>query len=239
MASKPSLFIKLLLASLGLLLGIASILTYFSRASSLLLFLVTTVVIIAVLIIVALFFTLARSRIIPGLEKPIVRLIKLLYPLAILVGKLFGKDKDTIRASFIAVHNNLSELKKVSVDPSEVLLLVPHCLQNADCKFKVTTDVENCRRCGKCVIDDLLELKAEYGFHIAVATGGTLARRKIKDLRPKVVIAVACERDLASGIHDAEQVHVLGVTNERPFGPCFNTTVDVVQVEEALKGVIS
>lgn len=238
MDSKPSLFIKLLLASLGLLLGIAMILTFFSRASSLLLVLVTILVVIAVLIIVALFLSLSRSKIIPGLEKPIVRLVKLLYPLAVLVGKILGKDKDTIRASFIAVHNNLSELKQVSVDPSEILLLVPHCLQNAECKFKVTTDVENCRRCGKCAIDNLLDLKYKYGLHIAVATGGTLARRKIKELRPKVVIAVACERDLASGINDVEQIHVIGVTNERPFGPCFNTTVDVVQVEEAIKRVI-
>lgn len=239
MDSKPRLFINLLLACLGLLLGLSLIFTYFSRASSILLLMVAIVVIVAVFIIIALLITLKTSRTIPGLEKPIIRLIKLLYPMAVLVGKLIGKDKDTIRGSFISVHNRLSKLKEVKVQADEILLLVPHCLQNFDCKFKVTTDVENCRRCGKCVIEDLLELKDKYGIHISVATGGTLARRKIKELRPKVVVAVACERDLASGIHDVEQIHVLGVTNERPFGPCFNTTVDIAEVEKTLQQVIA
>jgi hypothetical protein len=48
-------------------------------------------------------------------------------------------------------------------------------------------------------------------------------------------VAVACERDLSSGIIDSYPLPVLGVTNERPFGPCFNTKVDLGQVIEAIE----
>lgn len=34
-------------------------------------------------------------------------------------------------------------------------------------------------------------------------------------------------------------ISVLGVTNERPNGPCFNTDIDVVQVEEAVLSLLN
>ena len=49
------------------------------------------------------------------------------------------------------------------------------------------------------------------------------------------IIAVACERDLTSGIQDVFPIPVIAIFNERPFGPCFNTRVDINRVEEAIK----
>ena len=69
---------------------------------------------------------------------------------------------------------------------------------------------------------------------MGVATGGTLARQMVKEIRPKAIIAVACERDLTSGIQDVFPLPVIGVLNERPFGPCFNTRVDIKKVEAAI-----
>ena len=48
----------------------------------------------------------------------------------------------------------------------------------------------------------------------------------IIEKRPKLVVAVACEGDLTSGIKDCYPLPVIGVLNDRPFGPCFNTHVD-------------
>ena len=172
------------------------------------------------------------------LEGPSIWLINFLYPAAVGLGSLFGIDKDRVRGSFIAIRNRLTSLRTVKARPEQVLILLPHCLQLADCQYKVTTDADNCRRCGRCVIADILKLKDRYGVNVAVATGGTLARRQVKELRPKVVLAVACERDLASGIADIERVQVYGITNERPHGPCFNTTVDYREIEKAVQAVL-
>ena len=56
----------------------------------------------------------------------------------------------------------------------------------------------------------------------------------VKQARPKAIVAVACERDLTSGIQDVFPLPVLGVLNERPFGPCFNTKVDINKLEAAI-----
>ncbi len=53
--------------------------------------------------------------------------------------------------------------------------------------------------------------------------------------RPRAVVAVACERDLVSGVRDvAGRLPVLGTTLSLPDGPCKNTGADI----EALEGQI-
>ena len=69
---------------------------------------------------------------------------------------------------------------------------------------------------------------------MSVATGGTLARRIVVEKKPDVIIGVACERDLSSGIQDSYPIPVYGILNRRPFGPCYDTDVDLDLVERGL-----
>jgi hypothetical protein len=99
-------------------------------------------------------------------------------------------------------------------------------------------DSIQCVQCGRCDIKGLVGIGRKYHVDISVATGGTLARKVIVEKRPKLVLAVACERDLTSGIKDCYPLPVIGILNNRPFGPCFNTTVDTAKIDEALSQVI-
>lgn len=165
--------------------------------------------------------------------------IKFLLPVIELMGRVIGIPKDTIRQSFIAMNNSLVLSQKLRVLPDRVLILLPHCLQLFDCEIKVTGDINKCIRCGRCDIKGLAELAEKYRIDISVATGGTLARKVIIEKRPKLVVAVACERDLTSGIKDCYPLPVIGVLNDRPFGPCFNTRVDVEKIDAALNSVLA
>ncbi len=164
--------------------------------------------------------------------------IKFLLPVVEFIGKLAGIPRDTIRQSFIAMNNSLVLSQRVRLKPDRILILLPHCLQLTDCDIKVTGDINKCVRCGRCPISGLAELAEKYRIDISVATGGTLARKVIMEKRPKLVVAVACEGDLTSGIRDCYPLPVLGVLNERPFGPCVNTTVDTLKIDEALRMVL-
>lgn len=164
--------------------------------------------------------------------------IKFLLPVIEFIGTTVGISKDTIRQSFVAMNNSLVTSQRLKVRPDRVLILLPHCLQLFDCEIKVTGDINKCLRCGRCDITGLSELAQKYRIDISVATGGTLARKVIIEKKPKLVVAVACERDLTSGIKDCYPLPVIGVLNDRPFGPCFNTRVDVEKIEEALQSVL-
>ena len=165
--------------------------------------------------------------------------IRFLLPVIEFIGKALGISKDTIRQSFIAMNNSLVQSQRLLVKADRILILLPHCLQLFDCEIKVTGDINKCIRCGRCDIKGLAELAQKYQIDISVATGGTLARKVIIEKRPKLVVAVACERDLTSGIKDCYPLPVIGVLNDRPFGPCFNTRVDVEKIDRALQTVIA
>ncbi|MGC9337004.1 MAG: DUF116 domain-containing protein, partial [Candidatus Cloacimonadia bacterium] len=82
------------------------------------------------------------------------------------------------------------------------------------------------------------ELAEEYNVKVAIATGGTLARRIISEKKPKFTIAVACYRDLVSGIRDVFPIKSFGIQNIRPQGPCINTKVEVEKIREVLENVV-
>jgi hypothetical protein len=161
--------------------------------------------------------------------------IKLFLPIMTLVGRGIGISKQRVRASFIKVNNEMVLAEDLSYRPDQVLMLMPHCLQNSHCMYRLTYNVDNCRRCGQCPIAGLLRLRDTYGVHLAVATGGTIARRIVVKVKPRIIIAVACERDLASGIQDIYPLPAYGVLNERPNGPCLDTQVALKRVEWALR----
>jgi len=161
--------------------------------------------------------------------------IKVAFPLLVVMGKLFGISREKISHSFVAINNQLVLAQDLKVAPSRLLLLMPHCLQDHNCKVKITGNVENCEGCGKCPIKELLALSHKYNVELAVATGGTIARRIVVQKRPQLIIAVACERDLTSGIQDTYPLPIYGVFNQRPHGPCFNTGLPLAEVENAIR----
>ncbi len=185
--------------------------------------------------IISIVIMIIRSKTIPSLENLTHIANDFLFPLTLFMGKVMGIRKEKILSSYIAVNNYLVGTKKLYIPSNKIMILLPHCLQNSECSIKITHDISNCKKCGKCKIGELKELADQYNTDIKVATGGTLARKYILETRPRGVIAVACERDLSLGIHDTGVLPVLGVLNCRPNGPCHNTDVDIAAVEEALK----
>jgi len=164
--------------------------------------------------------------------------IKILYPATLYLGRLLGMSKEKIRESFVSVNNSFVNALKRKFLASEILILLPHCLQHVNCDIRITTDIAKCAKCGKCDIAKLCELSEKYQIKMAIATGGTLARKIIIDCRPKFIIAVACERDLVEGLREVFPIPVYGVLNLRPEGPCVNTKVAVEKIETALIGLL-
>lgn len=241
---KKRLFIGLLAGSLLTVGGLAGLLWYLiSQPTTVLQKLMLVVLVTGILMsMVAVAFgiggivlTIWLAKTIAPLQ-PLMRVaMSTLFPIAIGLGRIFNIDTDKIKRSFIEVNNQLVLTKELKLMPSQILVLAPHCLQKSSCPHKITTDINNCKRCGGCPVNELLAIRDRFGVNIGLATGGTLARKYVKEYRPKAVVAIACERDLASGIQDSTPIPVLGVLNERPFGPCFNTQISVPRVEEAIR----
>ncbi len=135
----------------------------------------------------------------------------------------------------IAMNNRKSLSGTEKYTPGKTLILVPHCLQNHECPIRLTFSPDACQRCGRCPIADILEVKDRFGVHFAIASGGTSARRIVERIRPSLIVAVACPVDLSLGIMDVHPITTVGVLNEWRNGPCFDTWVNVEELESALE----
>ena len=246
MEIKKRLYIGLLAASLLLEMSLAFMIWYVVVNRDIIvsqIMLITVAVLLGIVFLIlgmgilAIVIMIIKSRSIPSLEKLTLWANELLFPITLFIGRLLGVEKEKILKSFISVNNYIVASKRI-LPGDKILMLLPHCLQNSDCPFKITIDINNCKNCGKCPIGQLRELADKYNAVLKVATGGTLARKWIEEVRPRAVVAVACERDLASGIQDTGGLPVLGVLNSRPNGPCFNTDVCLEQVDQALRTII-
>lgn len=237
-------FVALLIFMLCLTILFLVLLMTFSKGDNLnfykLAFTVIITILVGIFIILLAFFV---TSLLLWYNYPVPKIsIKLLemstrniYPIMVLLGKLVLCDKDTIRGAFTELNNKMVFNNSYNIENNSILILTPHCIQKSFCIHKITVDVNNCKRCGACNVDKLIGLKERYGVNFAIVTGGTLARKIIIDKKPKAIIAIACERDLISGLQDVKRLPIIAITNKRPEGPCVNTLVDIKEVENAIK----
>lgn len=158
------------------------------------------------------------------------------FPLVLFAGKIFRITPDKTEQYLVKLNNSLRSRGKGKAE--KILILTPRCLQNKDCKNNVVEDAQNCLKCGKCKVKDLLALSEKYQIKLAVATGGRLARQVLAETKADTVIAVACEKELASGIIDTYPVVVHAVLNQRPYGQCVNTDVRIEEVEQIIQRIL-
>jgi hypothetical protein len=135
------------------------------------------------------------------------------------VASQFGQ-RDWVENAAVKVYNALAVMRRRKVGQGELLLLIPRCLS-------------------KVTLDGVLGIAGKYGVPVFVATRGQLARRVIRERQPRAVVAVACERDMVSGLHDvAGKIPVLGLTMTLPAGPCKDASLDLGQLERWVQAYI-
>lgn len=178
------------------------------------------------------------GRALPGMGRLRGVTVRLLLPWMEFIARLLGIPVENVRRSFIKVNNELVLGAAPRCAAGDILVLLPHCIQSSRCGHRLTYRIDNCARCGLCPLRDILALRDSLGVQVAIATGGTIARRIVVQARPRLIIAVACERDLASGIQDTHPLPVFGVINERPHGPCLDTLVNMDRLGEAIQRFI-
>jgi hypothetical protein len=164
-----------------------------------------------------------------------------LMPAARCIGRLLGAGGDRLTHSFVELSNALTRARpsprrtRRSRREGPVLVLLPRCLQRPTCSAAIVEDIANCRRCGDCMMGDIVALGERYdGVVLAVLSGGSLARGLIRRLEPRAVVGVACERELFDGLAAVDDRPVLGVANQRPVGPCRATVIRPAELEAAL-----
>ena len=94
------------------------------------------------------------------------------------------------------------DLQEIPFD--QRMLLLPHCLRpSKDCPGKMTRQGLICDGCTRtdCKVQPIREAALRAGYQsICIAPGGRLAVRCVAEVRPKGIVAVACDKELAEGV---------------------------------------
>jgi hypothetical protein len=144
------------------------------------------------------------------------RVLLSLFPITVWLGGKFRVSRDKVGNSFIKVHNFVIRSYGARLNVDRVLMLLPRCLQ-------------------KEVRSEIMSKINRLPVTVVTAGGGGEARKAVWEHQPTIILAVACERDLTSGIRDiAGKIPVLAIPNKRPQGPCKNTCLRIRQLEETL-----
>ena len=145
------------------------------------------------------------------------RVLLALLPKSVWLGKKFGISRDRVSNSFIKVHNCVLKASPDRLSAERLLVLLPRCLERA-------------------TRSQILDRLGDTNAKTVTASGGEEARKAIQEHRPTVILAIACERDLISGLKDvAERIPVLAIPNKRPQGPCKNTQLPIEELDAALR----
>jgi hypothetical protein len=149
--------------------------------------------------------------------KTMEKFILSVLPKAVWLGGKFGISRDRVGNSFIKVHNLVTRSYAQRLSADRLLILLPRCLKK-EARSKI------------------IDAAGEKETRVLTVAGGEEAREAIRQYRPHFILAIACERDLMSGIRDvAEKIPVLAIPNRRPEGPCKNTEFSLDEMEKALR----
>ena len=219
MKPQKRIFIGLFLFILAILLLISSyffysikkpdlnVIRYSYAVGALLLTLLTIFVLLTIGYIL---ISILKGIYLPFFNRLAERSVVFLFPAILQLGKLLHITQDRVQRSFIEVNNRLLECRNIKVKPEELLVLLPHCLQNSSCIYKVTGDPGNCHHCGQCMIDPILKLLNEIGVNVRIVRRHPCPQGG-QDIQAKCIMAVACERDSS---------RELSIASRSPSGVC-------------------
>ena len=151
------------------------------------------------------------------LRRNMCRVTVWLYPIV----ERFGITRDRLGASAITLCNALTLNEGVKKFSKRILILAPRCLANYHKR-------------------EIREMADERGLDIHIAPTGRSAREKVIEVRPTAIIAIACQRDLVSGVRDIhEKIAVLSIELKMPAGPCKDTFIALGDLQRAFDSFAS
>ncbi len=147
----------------------------------------------------------------------------------------FSRDKEAVYRNVTARKNRAMEKKFAAVPFPERIVLVPHCLRNADkCRAADKGSYYLCVQCGACSIAVLQKKARELGYKgLFILKGGRTVEKLVAEYKPQALLGVACHFEGAQGMEQSEKARIPVQFISLTRDGCVNTEVntdDVVAV---------
>lgn len=142
--------------------------------------------------------------------------------------------RDKVIRSYISWNNERVKESIRRSAPRSVLVLLPRCIHDERCGQNVFEEIESCKRCGLCMVKDVLLMNEKYGLPVKIARRSYIAYRYAREMVPDLTIAVACDDRLFKGITKVWEIPSFCVPLSLNSNPCEKTSLNLEELEEAL-----
>jgi hypothetical protein len=143
-----------------------------------------------------------------------------------------GVDAKIVDQIGVEVRNKVNEKLYKKIKPQEKIVVLPHCLRDADCEAKLESSGLVCKDCNRCVIGVIKTKAEEKGFKVFIIPGSTFLKKILEKNNFKAVLGVACYQDLNLAMMKLSKFSCQGVPLLKDG--CINTKVDVKAVLEKM-----
>lgn len=118
------------------------------------------------------------------------------------------------------------------------LVLLPHCIQAANCKAGIIEDLGNCFSCGRCPAGDFLSNALSANWNCQINNRSHKVYREVRAFKPDLIVAVSCADRLLKGLTKLPEVPSYVIPLQLPHGMCVDTTLSVPHLKAAMEALV-
>jgi geranylgeranyl pyrophosphate synthase len=154
---------------------------------------------------------------------------------AALLGQL-GLGEQYLGFTMVAISNEFWREQVQAIDFKRRLLLLPHCLKNAEgCPADYDEFGLDCRKCGACSVADFKIKAEELGYKVLVSEGTPIVLKIIVSGHVDAIVGVACLNVLEKALDKILLAGIPCVAAPLLSSNCRSTSVDDDWVRELIE----
>jgi geranylgeranyl pyrophosphate synthase len=141
--------------------------------------------------------------------------------------KTTGLDQQFLGFTMVAIANEFWRDQVSAIDFKRRLLLLPHCLKNAEgCPADYDEFGLDCRKCGACEVADFKTKAEDLGYKVLVSEGTPIVLKIIVSGHVDAIVGVACLNVLEKAIDKILLAGIPCVAAPLLSSNCRSTSVD-------------
>ncbi len=141
--------------------------------------------------------------------------------------KATGLDQQYLGFTVVAISNEFWREQVSAIDFKRRLLLLPHCLKNAEgCPADYDEFGLDCRKCGACEVADFKTKAEDLGYKVLVSEGTPIVLKIIVSGHVDAIVGVACLNVLEKAIDKILLAGIPCVAAPLLSSNCRSTSVD-------------
>ena len=122
-----------------------------------------------------------------------------------------------------------NELNRGSFEKSEKrIFLAPHCLRSPDCPASTTQYGVQCKRCGKCQFDNIMNGVEKFHYSLFILAGSSFVKKLIEETKPDGILLLGCAYEINKVMMALDGRITYGITLLKDG--CVNTISDLDKV---------